>query len=218
LPIAPFAAAEFAAARVHPLFRALWQPRLIAALQRFEAWIDAAAAEGRTVLASEISGGMIVDGIWISGRADRIDRLADGSLAIVDYKTGRVPSKTEVAAGFALQLGLLGLIAQAGGFAKGGVQATAATAFQYWSFGKDDGGFGKRQSPMKLSSQQKGLDPEAFLPLHEEKLALAIRQYIKGREPFRAREVPDYKGYNEYDQLMRLDEWLVRLTDNEDAA
>jgi ATP-dependent helicase/nuclease subunit B len=41
---------------VHPLFRALWQPRLIAALERFEEWIDAAAAEGRTVLASEIFG------------------------------------------------------------------------------------------------------------------------------------------------------------------
>jgi ATP-dependent helicase/nuclease subunit B len=31
---------------------------------------------------------MTVDGVKVKGRADRIDRLADGTLAIVDYKTG----------------------------------------------------------------------------------------------------------------------------------
>ncbi|MEY4837422.1 MAG: double-strand break repair protein AddB [Pseudomonadota bacterium] len=213
LAIDRFAEEHFAAERVHPLFRALWQPRLIAALTRFEQWVREAEAEGRTVLASEISGAMVVDGVKVMGRADRVDRLPDGSLAIVDYKTGRVPSKAEVEAGFALQLGLLGLIAEAGGFAAEGVPAAAATGFEYWSFGKKDDGFGKRMSPMKLSSREGGLEPEKFLPHHTEKLHLAIREYIKGRRPFTARENPDYKGYNEYDQLMRLEEWLVRLTD-----
>jgi ATP-dependent helicase/nuclease subunit B len=218
LAIGPFAAARFAEARVHPLFRALWQPRLIAALERFEAWIDAAATEGRAVLASEVSGGMVYGGVRVSGRADRIDRCADGGLAIVDYKTGRVPSKAEVRSGFALQLGLLGLIAQSGGFAKGGVSAAPASIFQYWSFGKEGDGFGKCESPLKLSNQQKGLLPEEFLPHHEEKLSLAIREYIKGREPFTARENPDYKGYSDFDQLMRLEEWLVRMTHEGDPA
>ena len=218
LPIAPFAAERFAEARVHPLFRALWQPRLIAALERFETWIDAATTEGRTVLASEVKGTMTFDGVNVTGRADRIDRCSDGSLAIVDYKTGRVPSKTEVAAGFALQLGLLGLMARAGSFAAGGVPAGEASTFEYWSFGKGDDGFGKCESPLKLSARQTGLTPEQFLPHHAEKLAFAIRQYIKGREPFTAGENPDYKGYNDFDQLMRLDEWLVRLTNEGDAA
>jgi ATP-dependent helicase/nuclease subunit B len=218
LPIADFALEHFAAARVHPLFRALWQPRLIAALERFEQWIDAPASEGRVVLASEVSGGMTFDGVRVSGRADRIDRFADGSLAIVDYKTGRVPSKTEVTAGFALQLGLLGLIAEAGGFAEGGLPAAPATMFEYWSFGKHDDGFGKCDKPMKLSDRQTGRTPDEFLPHHREKLALAIREYIRGRTPFRARENPDYRGYTDYDQLMRLEEWLVRLIDQEDAA
>lgn len=211
--IAPFAEAHFAAEQVHPLFRALWQPRLIAALERFEAWIDSAAAEGRVVLASEISGEMIFDGVKVMGRADRIDRLADGTLTIVDYKTGRVPSKKEVAAGFALQLGLLGLIARAGGFSQGGVPARTPTGFEYWTFAKEDGDFGKLQSPLKRSPREKGLLPEEFLPHHEEKLRLAIARFIHGRDPFIAREAPDYKGYNEYDQMMRLEEWFVRLTD-----
>ena len=148
------------------------------------------------------------------GRADRIDRLADGSLAIIDYKTGNVPSKKQVEQGFALQLGLLGLIAQAGGFAAEGVASAEPTKFQHWSFGKDDDGFGKKSSPMKLTSQQKGLTLEEFLPHHAAKLGEAISRFIKGSEPFKARENPDYQGYNEYDQLMRLEEWVTFLTED----
>lgn len=219
--LAPFAAAHLAAERVHPLFRALWQPRLIAGLQRFEAWIAEAEAQGRKVLASEISGEMIFDGVKVMGRADRIDRLADGSLGIIDYKTGTVPTKAQVEKGFALQLGLLGLIAELGQFAdrKTGQDIQGvATEFEYWSFKKDDDGFGKIDKPMKLSDRQSGIVPEQFLPHHAKMLAEAIRRFIKGTDPFQARENPDYKGYAEYDQLMRLEEWLVRLTDKEAEA
>ncbi|MCX9148529.1 double-strand break repair protein AddB [Erythrobacter sp. WG] len=221
LAIAPFAAAHFERERVHPLFRALWQPRLIAALERFEEWIAADAAEGRKILASEIDGTMTYLGVEVSGRADRIDRLADGTLAIVDYKTGRVPSKAEVEAGYALQLGLLGLIAARGAFTDRKTAAVVtgeAGAFEYWSFKRDDDGFGKREIPMKLGSRQQGLTPEQFLPHHEAKLAEAIEDYIQGREPFLARANPDYKGYTDYDQLMRLEEWLVRLSEKEPRA
>lgn len=223
LSIGPFATAHFAAERVHPLFRALWQPRLIAALERFAGWVQRAEAEGRVVLASEISGAMEVDGVKVMGRADRIDRLADGSLAIVDYKTGGPPKKKQVTAGYALQLGLLGLIARDGRFAddKAGLVVTGTpTRFEYWSLGKakKEDGFGYQETPMKEEKARTGLEPEQYLPFHTEKLAEAIRDYIKGRKPFTARENPDYEGYNEYDQLMRLEEWLVRLTEQEDEA
>lgn len=218
LALAPFAAVWFAAKRVHPLFRALWQPRLIAALERFEGWIAAAEAEGHTVLATEISGEMEVDGVKVMGRADRIDRLADGSLAIVDYKTGAPPAKKQVLAGYALQLGLLGLIAEQGRYANdktGQVVTGNATRFEYWSLGKakKEEGFGYTETPMKEGSAKTGLPPEEYLPFHAEKLGKAISLYIKGSKPFTARENPDYTGYNEYDQLMRLEEWLVRLTE-----
>jgi len=218
LALAPFAAAHFERERVHPLFRALWQPRLIAGLERFERWIAEGEAEGRQVLATEISGEMTFDGVKVMGRADRIDRMADGSLVIVDYKTGRVPSKSEVEAGYALQLGLLGLIAAHGKFTdknSGRTVGGDATGFEYWSFKKEDDGFGKIEKPMKLSDRQSGILPEAFLPHHATKLAEAIRRFIKGSEPFTARLNPDYKGYTDYDQLMRLEEWLVRMNEAE---
>jgi ATP-dependent helicase/nuclease subunit B len=223
LAIAPFAERQFAAERVHPLFRALWQPRLIAALERFEQWVREGEAAGRVVLASEISGEMEVDGVKVQGRADRIDRLADGSLAIVDYKTGRPPAKKQVTAGYALQLGLLGLIARDGRFANdktGQVVTGTPSRFEYWSLGKSqkEGGFGYHETPMKEGKAKTGLEPEEYLPFHEGRLAEAIARFIKGREPFTARENPDYEGYNEYDQLMRLEEWLVRLTEPEEGA
>lgn len=224
VPLAPFAAEHFARERVHPLFRALWQPRLIAAMERFETWIaEHAAEQGRTVIATEISGEMTFDGVKIMGRADRIDRLADGSLAIVDYKTGAPPSKPQVTAGYALQLGLLGLIAGKGRFADaktGQVVTGEAKRFEYWSLGKagKEEGFGYRETPMKEEKARTGLLPENYLPFHAEKLAEAIALFIRGNKPFIARENPDYKGYNEYDQLMRLEEWVVRLNDNDEEA
>lgn len=223
LALAPFAAQHFADQRVHPLFRVLWQPRLIAALTRFEEWVRGDEAEGRVVLASEISGSMQVDGVKVMGRADRIDRQADGSLVIVDYKTGAPPSKAQVTAGYALQLGLLGLIARDGKFENiktAEVVTGTATRFEYWSLGKarKEEGFGYRETPMKEGSARTGLPPDEYLPFHAAKLGEAIRLFIKGRKPFIARENPDYKGYNEYDQLMRLEEWLVRLTEQEEGA
>jgi ATP-dependent helicase/nuclease subunit B len=105
--------------QAHPLERSLWRPRLVAALEWIDSEVSALVAEGRRVIATEIKGEMKVDGIRIHGRADRIDRNPDGSLAVVDYKTGAPPSGKQVQAGFALQLGLIGMIAGDGGFVGG---------------------------------------------------------------------------------------------------
>jgi ATP-dependent helicase/nuclease subunit B len=53
----------------------------------------------------------------ISARADRIDEKADGTLRLIDYKTGSLPSFNDAAASFSPQLLLEGLIAERGGFA-----------------------------------------------------------------------------------------------------
>jgi ATP-dependent helicase/nuclease subunit B len=53
----------------------------------------------------------------LSARADRIDRKTDGTLRLIDYKTGAVPSFDDNAASFSPQLLLEALIAERGGFA-----------------------------------------------------------------------------------------------------
>ncbi|MEL7446580.1 MAG: double-strand break repair protein AddB, partial [Pseudomonadota bacterium] len=115
-----------------------------------------------------------------------------------------------------LQLGLLGLIARQGDF-KGLTGNT--TGFEYWSMAKKDGEFGYVDVPMKVGGKRSGLSPDEFLPSHEAFLNEAISRYIKGSDPFLAKENPDYPGYSDFDQLMRLEEWLIRLADsNTDAG
>ena len=213
LPIAETTLDEMNA---HPLMRGLWRPRLLAALQWIEAEGEALRQDGRVVAGSEAQGSMKVQGVRVHGRADRIDRLADGSLAIVDYKTGTVPTRREVLAGYRLQLGILGLIAQDGGFdiAKG-----EPAKFEYWGLGKardkerrDQDAFGYRFDVLKA---REPLSPEEFLDKTRHFLTEAMDRWILGSDPFVARLNLDVAGYNDYDQLMRLDEWLLALTPEE---
>ncbi|MCB2059172.1 MAG: PD-(D/E)XK nuclease family protein, partial [Novosphingobium sp.] len=201
----------------HPLMRSLWRPRLVEALK----WIDGEIArlrelEGRTVVASEAKGEMVFKGARIHGRADRIDTIDGGKLAVVDYKTGMPPSRSMVKQGFSLQLGLIGMIAARGGF--DGVAGEPAE-FEYWSLAKDPGrrdenGFGYVASPFR-TNRADGVEKEEFLDVTEAYLADAIDRWITGSDPFTARLNPDIGGYNDYDQLMRLDEWLPHMTAEE---
>ena len=50
----------------------------------------------------------------VTGQADRIDRLRDGTLAIYDFKTGDPPSDIQIDAGLEQQMPLLALIASEG--------------------------------------------------------------------------------------------------------
>jgi ATP-dependent helicase/nuclease subunit B len=202
----------------HPLMRSLWRPRLEAGLAWIGEEVARLRAEGRAVLESEAKGEILFKDVRIHGRADRIDKLADGTLAIVDYKTGTPPSRRMVAEGFSLQLGLIGLIAARGGFP--GVTGEPAE-FEYWSLAKDpkrrdENGFGYRAAPFR-SERADGIDKADFLRVTEGHLADAIDRWILGNDPFTARLNPDIGGYNDYDQLMRLDEWLPHLGPDEAA-
>lgn len=203
------ASEELAAMQAHPLVRSLWWPRLAKALEWIDAEIAVLHAEGRVVIASEIKGEMEFAGVRVHGRADRIDRRADGALAVVDYKTGAAPSGRMVEQGFALQLGVLALIARDGGFA--GIAGEPDT-FEYWSLSKtrDGDGFGHRSEPVKEGRKLSGLPRGEFLDRIEDYLREAVALWIKGDAPFTARLNPDIGGYNDYDQLMRLDEWQAR--------
>jgi ATP-dependent helicase/nuclease subunit B len=200
----------------HPLMRSLWRPRLIAALD----WIDAEVArlrdEGRVVLKTEVDGKIDFKGVTIKARADRIDRTPDGTLAIVDYKTGMPPTNRSVENGFALQLGLVGLIAGRGGFPE---IAGRPDRFEYWSLAKQKGGdgFGYVQEPILEGRRTSGIPREDFLPETVRYLTDAIDRWILGDEAFTARLNPDIGGFNDYDQLMRLDEWIGTLGDEASA-
>jgi ATP-dependent helicase/nuclease subunit B len=182
-------------------------PRLLESIRWIGTEVAADAAEGRHVVLVETKGEIEIGGVKLSGTADRIDRLADRAIAIVDYKTGKPPSAAQVKAGFALQLGLLGAIAQADGFGKlGGVPQ----AFEYWSTAKDRGKFGYRKSPVKPGGSDKMVATEDFVAFSAARFREAAEKWLTGNEPFVAQLNPDLPSYGDYDQLMRLDEWYGR--------
>jgi ATP-dependent helicase/nuclease subunit B len=194
-------------AAAHPVLRALWTPRLIEAIEWAAETMSANLALGRVPVAAEIDGRATVAGVELTGKVDRIDRLAGGGLAIVDYKTGKPPGKAQVAAGFAMQLGLLGLIAERSGFP--GVEGIPGE-FEYWSLAAKKGSLGYVESPVGLNKKGEGIDPADFTTQAARILADAVEKWLAGTEPFVAKLHPEYAPYGDYDQLMRLDEWYGR--------
>jgi len=186
---------------IHPMLRALWAPRLLEAIDWIAAMERENRAEGRVPLRAEADGETVLARVTIHGRVDRIDRLGDGGFAIIDYKTGSPPTQKAVTEGFALQLGLLGLIGRAGGF--DGVSGEPG-AFEYWSLARHRGKFGRLMCP------DKDMQPGEFLDHAYRNFAKAAADWLTGTEPFTAKLNPAYAPYGDYDQLMRLEEWYGR--------
>jgi ATP-dependent helicase/nuclease subunit B len=186
---------------IHPMLRALWAPRLLEAIDWIAGLERQNQAAGRLPLKAEVTGEAAIAGITVHGRADRIDRLNDGGLAIIDYKTGAPPTQKAVDAGFALQLGLLGLIGRAGGF---DLVSGDPEAFEYWSLTRHKGSFGKLMCP------DKDMQPGEFLDHAYASFADAVQKWLTGSEAFTAKLNPAYAPYGDYDQLMRLEEWYGR--------
>ncbi|HWW64667.1 MAG TPA: double-strand break repair protein AddB [Sphingomonadaceae bacterium] len=203
--LAPRARAMLGEIAAHPVLKALWTPRLMEAIEWVADRMAAEAAEGRRPLVAELKGKAEIAGVMLDGTVDRIDRLADGSLAIVDYKTGKPPGTKQVAAGFAMQLGLLGLIAEHGGFE--GVEGVPSQ-FEYWSLSQKRGQLGFVESP--VSHRAGAIPPEDFTRTAARLFEAAAEAWLLGEEPFTARLHPEYAPYGDYDQLMRLDEWYGR--------
>jgi ATP-dependent helicase/nuclease subunit B len=122
-------------AELREALAAWWAPRL----ERIADWVVEIEAERRAArppaaIAAEVSGTYELvrpGGLFrLIGRADRIERRADGGLAILDYKTGTPPTQKDVDAGLAPQLLLEAAMAEAGVFA--GVGTGSVDELTYW--------------------------------------------------------------------------------------
>ena len=204
--LVPRAHAMLDAMAAHAVMKALWEPRLIEAVEWVADRIRELGEEGRRPIAAEIDGRIEIADVTLTGKVDRIDKAADGTLAIVDYKTGMPPSAAQVQAGYSMQLGLLGLIAEKGGFKD---IVGAPQAFEYWSLGRNprDGTLGYSTSPV---GKKDGTAAEDFTTVAAATLTAAVEHWLTGNAPFTAKLAPEYAPYADYDQLMRLDEWYGR--------
>lgn len=187
----------------HPLLRTLWSPRLMQGLLWVAEEVALDRATGREPLATEKFGKAEIAGVQLSGIADRIDRMPDGGLAVVDYKTGGPPSNRAVKEGFNLQLGLLAAIAESGQIKD---ISGKVSVFEYWSLAKKGDEFGYKASPTNPRSRDR-IESDEMVDHAVAHFNDAVDRYLLGNEPMIAKLHPDYAPYAEYDQLMRLEEW-----------
>jgi ATP-dependent helicase/nuclease subunit B len=187
------------AAYPDPQVAAFWWPRFERSAIWFVDYERSRRAQGIAVAGIEARGEMLFgqNNFMLKGRADRIDRLPDGSLAIIDYKTGGVPKQWEVAEGYEPQLPLLALMAAQGGFAD--IEPAPVSVLSYWQLGGslDAGG----EKPVKGAADD---------------LAAAARQGLEDliagfadpRTPYLAVPKPGLAPrYDDYAHLARLAEW-----------
>jgi ATP-dependent helicase/nuclease subunit B len=191
---------KFKSVLKYPSVWAFWWPRFL----RIAEWfirLETIRREETTKTYSEARGVieiMAPGGIFqLTAKADRIDELKDGMLRIIDYKTGAPPSKLEVAAGFAPQLPLEALIAQAGGFS--GISAKRVSDLNYWRL---------RGSIPAGEVSSVGDNPTELAADAKEGVAALIRLFDDVRTPYESRPRPgNAPKFSDYEHLARVKEW-----------
>jgi ATP-dependent helicase/nuclease subunit B len=188
-----------------PGLAAFWRPRLA----RIGEFVVAQEGEMRAtghIAASHVERAALLEmkrargTVTLKARADRIDRLGDGSLAILDYKTGEPPKPDALQDGTAPQLPLEAAMALQGAF--DGVEAAPVRALTYW---KLTGG----QEPGEVKSMESEPDEIATLARDSlEKLGALVDRFLLGDAAFTAKPHPlrETRG-TDYDHLSRIAEW-----------
>lgn len=193
--------ARFAAS---PDVQALWWPRFEAIAR----WFCDLERRRRTVASqvlAEVEGRLTLavgdQCFEIRARADRLERCDPEGLVIVDYKTGRPPTKKEVVAGFAPQLPVEGLIARDGAF---GDVSGPVVALEYWQLSGDEQG---GACALSLNSPQ----TDELLAAARTGLARLLAHFADANTAYVAIPRPELAArYNPYDHLTRRQEWWGR--------
>jgi ATP-dependent helicase/nuclease subunit B len=186
--------------------RAWWSPRL----DRIADWVAETeavrrAAKAPVTIATEAKGAIELvrpgGAFRLTGRADRIERYADGTLAILDYKTGAPPSQKEVDAGLAPQLLLEAAMAAERGFGPELCGQTGELVYWHLSGGLDPG------RAMPLFRKNPSDIPAAVLGARD-KLSDLIDAFDAPDRAYLSRPNPGLAPrFSDYAQLARVAEW-----------
>ncbi|MBC6406332.1 MAG: double-strand break repair protein AddB [Rhodospirillales bacterium] len=192
---------SLAAAGLPEALQRRWRPRLA----RLLGWYLALESERRPRLRevqAEVGGRLkVTDDFQLTARADRLEVGRDGKIALIDYKTGQLPSISDLERGLAPQLPLEGAIAEAGGFA--GLPAADLASLEFWKLsGGRDAGECKPLSRKRLPD----IATQAAHAL--DRLRDLIAVFDRPETPYLAHPRPGFRPrFDDYRHLSRLDEW-----------
>ena len=202
------------AARLRDALRAWWAPRL----ERIADWVADTEATRRAIRAplaivAERKGAVDFarpGGVFrLTGQADRIERYADGALAILDYKTGTPPTKKAVAEGLAPQLPLEAAMAAMGGFGADAAGTTDELVYWHLSGGTDAG---------KATALHPGAAVEMAdaIASARDRLCDLIDAFDHPDKAYLSRPFPDKAlRFPDYEHLARVAEWSSAGDDDE---
>ncbi len=137
----------------------------------------------------------------LNGRADRIEKRADGSVFIMDYKTGSPPSFKKIQNGTAPQLPLEAVMVEAGAF---GADFTApVTELAFWQLsGRAQAGADKPIAAAKPDELRAVIDDAAA------SLPELFAKFADEATPYLAQPHPDRSTYEDvYAGISRQREW-----------
>lgn len=192
----------FADYAAYPDVAAFWKPRFEEIVDYYLDWEEERRQNTRIVISEtagrfekEIAG---VGTITLTGRADRIEVLKDGTLAIIDFKTGNPPGTKEAQLGKNPQLTLEAAMAAQGAFTD--VPKAKTSELLYVAL-------------KGLASDDRRIDDEsnsamALADEHLKRVLALIAEYCRGERPFLSRVHPKHtQSIGDYDHLARVREW-----------
>jgi len=196
-----------------PEARAFWWPRF----QRIAQWFagfETARRLDMNKLNVEIGGRITIpfgnETFMLTVRADRVECLADGRYAILDYKTGAPPTEPQVRTGLSPQLTLEAAILRGGGFdgiAAGG--SVAALIYVRLRGGAEPG------EECSIDFKDGTPDSQADHALAE--LTKLLAKFADPATPYYSLLHPMWKNhYGTYDHLARVHEWSLTGGADED--
>jgi ATP-dependent helicase/nuclease subunit B len=180
---------------IPPERRVAERERLAVSVAALIEWFRQRRDLGATVY-RERKGVLVIDGVELSGIADRIE-IGAGHAAILDFKTGAPASVNQVESGLAPQLPLEAAMLARGVFE--GVPKAEATELGYWRFGNAE----PTPKPLDLDDGAHGAGEKALSALRG-----LLARYAEADQPFLSKpRVQFIKPYDEYDHLARRKEW-----------
>lgn len=200
---------QFSRAGLAPAIQAFWQPRF----KLIADWFLGEERKRRQEVVKvypEKAGSLELSGpagpFKLVAKADRIEAKSDGTLSIVDYKTGATPRPTEVDAGYSPQLPLEVAIAATGGF--DGIDSKVVSELLYWKLtGREEGG---NSSP--AGTKDAGELGSEYLA----RLKQLINEFDKPNTAYAARPHPERAlKYGQTAHLARHKEWASADGDDE---
>jgi RecB family exonuclease len=174
-----------------PLARTIWLSRISKAADAFLAF---SASTGGTPVLMEEKGAVQLPGLdfTLTGKPDRIDRLEDGRLLLIDYKTGEPPTPKQQLH-FDKQLLLLAAMAEEGAFKDLDAEEVAKVAY----IGL------KAQLKTPTITLQPGQVAEVWA-----EFTRLITAYTRPGQGYTARRaLESVRDASDYDHLSRFGEW-----------